>query len=199
MGAARPRRRPGRRHRRPVPPAPIEAAAARGRARGRGGGGGPPRRNAAPSLLGGAVIALGVDPVEVVPGARARQPHPASGCIPAYEVRTQQAAVPPETIPRRRGGAGRAPGCWCWPWSAVTSTCCAAPRRTTTPPEPARAPLYPGTPRPAPRAAAGAAAVTMSGAGPTVVGLVPRAARGKVGEALTRGLRGDGLLNSAIH
>jgi homoserine kinase len=155
--------------------------------------------NVAPSLLGGAVIVLRVDPVEVVPV----RVHPSLTLVlvtPAYEVRTQEARrVLPDVVPR--GGAVAQAAHLGALVLALERGDLALLRRAAEDhiAEPARAPLYPGYPEA--RAAgliAGAATVTMSGAGPTVVALAPRASRGAVGEALRAAFARAGF-ESSVH
>lgn len=155
--------------------------------------------NVAPSLLGGAVLVLGVDPVEVVP-VRVHTSLALVLATPRYEVRTQDARrVLPEAVPR-----GDAVG-----QAAHLAALVLALERGDLDllrhaardhiAEPARAALYPGYAEArAAGLAAGAASVTMSGAGPTVVALVPRAARAKVGEAL-RSAFGSAGFEAAVH
>jgi homoserine kinase len=155
--------------------------------------------NVAPSLLGGAVIVLGVDPVEVVP-VRVHASLTLVLATPAYEVRTQEARrVLPETI-ARAGAVAQAAHLGALVLALERGDLDLLRRASEDHiAEPARAPLYPGYPEArAAGLAAGAAAVTMSGAGPTVVALVPRAARGTVGEALRAAFAGVGF-EAAVH
>jgi len=150
--------------------------------------------NAAPCLFGGAVIVAGLDPPEVTPV----RVHDSLGLVfvtPAYEVATAEARrVLPADVPRadavgqaarlallvlglERGDADLVRRAM---WDRIA--------------EPRRAPLYPGYPQA--RTAgleAGALGVVVSGAGPTLVALAPRAAREAVAEALVAGYAKAGI------
>jgi homoserine kinase len=150
--------------------------------------------NAAPCLFGGAVIVAGLDPPEVTPV----RVHESLGLVfvtPAYEVATAEARrVLPAEVPRADAvgqaarlallvlGLERGDGDLIRRavWDRIA--------------EPHRAPLYPGYPQA--RTAgleAGAFGVAVSGAGPTIVALAPRAAREAVAEALVGGYRKAGI------
>jgi homoserine kinase len=155
--------------------------------------------NAAPCLFGGAVIVAGLDPPEVTPV----RVHDSLGLVfvtPAYEVATAQARrVLPADVPRadavgqaarlaflvlglERGDADLVRRAI---WDRIA--------------EPRRAPLYPGYPQA--RTAgleAGALGVAVSGAGPTLVALVPREARQAVAKALVEGYAKAGI-NARSH
>lgn len=141
--------------------------------------------NVAPSLLGGAVLAVSVDPLHVTP----LRVHPDLAlvlAIPDYAVETARArAVLPGAVPRAEavGQAARLAGLVLGLERGDADLI----RRAMVDgiAEPARASLYPGYPEA--RAAgleAGALGVAVSGAGPTVVAIVRAASGGLVGSAL---------------
>jgi len=150
--------------------------------------------NAAPCLFGGAVIVAGLDPPEVTPV----KVHDSLGLVfvtPAYEVATDEArrVLPAEVT--RADAVGQAARLALLVlglehgdgdlvrramWDRIA--------------EPRRAPLYPGYPQA--RTAgleAGALGVVVSGAGPTLVALAPRAARPAVAAALVAGYAKAGI------
>jgi len=150
--------------------------------------------NAAPCLFGGAVIVAGLDPPEVTPV----KVHDSLGLVfvtPAYEVATDEARrVLPAEVTRADAvgqaarlallvlGLERGDGDLVRRamWDRIA--------------EPRRAPLYPGYPQA--RTAgleAGALGVVVSGAGPTLVALAPRAARPAVAAALVAGYAKAGI------
>jgi len=154
--------------------------------------------NAAPCLFGGAVIVAGLDPPEVTPV----RVHESLGLVfvtPAYEVATAEARrVLPAEVPRADAvgqaahlallvlGLERGDGDLIRRavWDRIA--------------EPHRAPLYPGYPQA--RTAgleAGALGVALSGAGPTIVALAPRAAREAVAAALVAGYTKAGISSRA--
>jgi len=150
--------------------------------------------NAAPCLFGGVVIVAGLDPPEVT----SVRVHDSLGLVlvtPAYEVATAEARkVLPESIPRadavgqaarlallvlglERGDANLVRHA---SWDRIA--------------EPRRAPLYPGYPQA--RTAgleAGALAVAISGAGPTIIALALREKRQEVAKALLDGYAKAGI------
>lgn len=141
--------------------------------------------NAAPSLLGGAVLVASVDPLQVTP----LRVHPDLGLVlvtPGYTVATARArAVLPEAVPREEavGQAARLAALVL----ALERGDGDLLRRSMVDriAEPARAALYPGYPEA--RAAgleAGALGVAVSGAGPTVVAVVRSESADAVGAAL---------------
>jgi homoserine kinase len=150
--------------------------------------------NAAPCLFGGVVIVAGLDPPEVT----SVRVHDSLGLVlvtPAYEVATAEARrVLPESVPRadavgqaarlallvlglERGDANLVRHA---SWDRIA--------------EPRRAPLYPGYPQ-ARRAGleAGALAVAISGAGPTIIALALREKRQEVAKALLDGYAKAGI------
>jgi len=151
--------------------------------------------NVAPCLFGGAVIVAGLDPPEVT----SVRVHESLGLVlvtPSYEVATAEARkVLPAEVTRaeavgqaarlallvlglERGDADLVRRAM---WDRIA--------------EPRRAPLYPGYPQA--RTAgleAGALGVAVSGAGPTLVALAPRAARTAVAAALVAGYAKAGIV-----
>jgi len=155
--------------------------------------------NAAPSLLGGAVLVLGTDPLRYARLAL----HPSLRLVfvtPGYGVLTAQArAVLPASV-SRADAVGQA--------SALAGLVLGLERgdgellraamidRVA---EPSRIPLYPGFPRA--RAAAlarGAYGVAVSGAGPTLLALVPEPLGEDVGRAVAAAYESEGIRASAI-
>jgi homoserine kinase len=141
--------------------------------------------NVAPSLLGGAVLTLSIDPLHVTP----LRIHPALSLVlatPSYTVETTRArAALPATVPRAEAvaQAARLAGLV----TGLERGDADLIRRSMVDriAEPARAALYPGYAEA--RAAgleAGAAGVAVSGAGPTIVAVVTAASAGAVGAAL---------------
>jgi homoserine kinase len=141
--------------------------------------------NVAPSLYGGAVLVIGVDPPQVT---RLRV-HPSIGLVfvtPAYEVKTATArGALPINVPRadaiaQAGHLGRLLlGLERGEPELLRS--CMEDRIA----EPARLALYPGFKQARAAAlAAGAHGVCVSGAGPTALALVPSAQSKQVGEAM---------------
>jgi len=141
--------------------------------------------NVAPSLLGGAVLTLSIDPLHVI----SLRIHPGLSLLlvtPSYSVETARArAALPATVPRAEavGQAARLAGLV----TGLERGDADLIRRSMVDriAEPARAALYPGYPEA--RAAgleAGAVGVAVSGAGPTVVAIVTAASAGAVGAAL---------------
>lgn len=150
--------------------------------------------NIAPSLLGGAVLVLGLDPKRF---ARV-QVHPGLALVlvsPAYQVETAKArAVLPAAVGRADAVAqaaslaGLVLGLERGDPELVRS--CMADRIA----EPARAALYPGYLDARKAAlAAGALGVAVSGAGPTVLAIVFEAAAGAVAAAFEQAYRGLGI------
>jgi homoserine kinase len=150
--------------------------------------------NVAPSLLGGAVLVTGLDPVRYARVAV----DPSLVLVlatPAYGVATAKArAVLPKDVARADAIAQAASlaalllGLERGDGELVRS---AMVDRIA---EPARAPLYPGYPEA--RAAAlqaGAFGVVVSGAGPTVVAVAPSAVGERVAAALVAGYRTKGI------
>src|SRR5512143_109887 len=150
--------------------------------------------NAAPSLLGGAVLVLGVEPLRY---ARLSV-HPSLRlvfAVPAYGVETSRArAVLPASVARSDAVgqasalAGLVLGLERGDGALLRSAMC---DRIA---EPARIPLYPGYE--AARAAAlaaGAFAVAVSGAGPTLLALTPAGEEEPVGAALQAAYRRAGF------
>jgi homoserine kinase len=141
--------------------------------------------NAAPSLLGGAVLVASVDPLQVT----ALRLHPGLGLvlvIPGYAVETARArAVLPDSVPRGEAVAQAARlaalvvGLERGDGDLIRRSMLDGIA------EPARMSLYPGYPEA--RSAgleAGALGVAISGAGPTVVALVRSESADAVGAAL---------------
>jgi homoserine kinase len=155
--------------------------------------------NVAPSLLGGAVLICGLDP----PRLTRFRIHPSLAVVlvtPAYQVETAKArAVLPSDISRADAIAQAA---------HLAALVLALERgdadliRTSMVDriaEPARAPLYPGYLKAKAAALeAGATGVTVSGAGPTVVALVPTAMTSQVASALVDAYAQEGI-ESAPH
>jgi homoserine kinase len=150
--------------------------------------------NAAPSLLGGAVVILGTEPLRY-----ARLSVHASLClvfaIPAYGVETARArAVLPASVARAEAVAQA---------SALAGLVLGLERgdgellraaMVDRVAEPARIPLYPGYAR-AREAALGAGAfgVAVSGAGPTLLAIAPRGSEAAVGEAVVSAYAREGV------
>ena len=141
--------------------------------------------NVAPSLLGGAVLAVSLDPLHVTPV----RVHPDLSLVlvtPGYAVETVRArAVLPDAVPRGEavGQAARLAGLV----AGLDRGDADLIRRSMVDgiAEPARMALYPGYPEA--RAAgleAGAVGVAVSGAGPTVVAVVTAGSAERVGAAL---------------
>jgi len=150
--------------------------------------------NAAPCLFGGAVIVAGLEPPEVTPV----RVHDSLGLVfatPAYEVPTAEArrVLPADValadavgqaarlallvLGLERGDGDLIRRAM---WDRIA--------------EPRRAPLYPGYPKARTAALeAGALGVAVSGAGPTLVALVPREARQAVAAALVDGYAKAGI------
>jgi homoserine kinase len=141
--------------------------------------------NAAPSLFGGAVLVLGVDP----PRWARLAVHPSLRLVlatPAYEVETARArAVLPASVPRA-DAVGQA--------SALAGLVVGLERgdgdllraaMVDRLAEPSRIPLYPGYARAREAAlASGAWGVAVSGAGPTLLAIAPEAGALAVGRAV---------------
>jgi homoserine kinase len=150
--------------------------------------------NVAPSLLGGAILVLGTDPLVCVRLAV----HAALRLVfatPAYGVETVRArAVLPASVPRA-DAVGQA--------SALAGLVLGLERgdgallRTTMVDrvaEPSRIPLYPGYGRA--RAAAlaeGAFGVAVSGAGPTLLAIAPEGTEAEVGRAILSAYEREGV------
>ena len=155
--------------------------------------------NAAPSLLGGAVVVLGVAPLRY---ARLSV-HPSLRlvfAIPAYGVETARArAVLPGSVPRADAVAQA---------SALAGLVLGLERGDGTllreamvdrVAEPARIPLYPGYARAREAAlAAGAHGVAVSGAGPTLLAITPEGTEEAVGRALLAAYEREGFA-AALH
>jgi homoserine kinase len=151
--------------------------------------------NAAPSLLGGAVVVLSVEPLRYVRFAV----HPGLRLVfatPGYGVETARArAVLPASVPRA-DAVGQA--------SALAGLVLGLERgdgallraaMVDRVAEPARLPLYPGFARArAAATAAGAFGVAVSGAGPTALAVVPAGAEEGVGEALVAAYAEEGVV-----
>lgn len=150
--------------------------------------------NAAPSLLGGAVVVLGVSPLRY---ARLRV-HPSLRlvfAIPSYGVETARAReVLPAAVPRA-DAVGQA--------SALAGLVLALERgdgellraaMVDRLAEPARIPLYPGYARARDAAlAAGAFGAAVSGAGPTLLAVAPEGREAEIGRAVVAAYRAEGL------
>jgi homoserine kinase len=140
--------------------------------------------NVAPSLLGGAVIVLGLEPLRY-----ARIPvHPSLRLvlvIPGYEVATAQARAllpvalaRPEAVAQAASLAGLVVGLERGDGALLAAS------MVDRIAEPGRVPLYPGYPEAREAAlAAGAWGVAVSGAGPTLVALASEETAAGVGEA----------------
>lgn len=146
--------------------------------------------NVAPALLGGAVLVLGLDPPRL---GRVRV-HPSLALVlvsPSYQVETARArAVLPASVERgaavaqAAGLGGLVLGLERGDAELIRAA------MTDRIAEPARAPLYPGYPEA--RAAAleaGAIGVAVSGAGPTVLAIVPEGASSAVARAMAAAYR----------
>ncbi len=150
--------------------------------------------NAAPSLLGGAILILGIEPLR---WARLTV-HPSLRLVfatPAYGVETVRArAVLPASVPRADAvgqaaalaglvlGLERGDG-------ALLRT--AMVDRVA---EPSRIPLYPGYARARKAAlASGAWGVAVSGAGPTLLAIAPEASAAAIGSAVVAAYREAGV------
>jgi homoserine kinase len=155
--------------------------------------------NAAPSLLGGAVLVLGVDPLRYARVSVHRSLRLVFA-IPAYGVETSRArAVLPDSV-ARADAVGQA--------SALAGLVLGLERgdgellrhaMVDRVAEPARIPLYPGYA--AARAAAlraGAHGVAVSGAGPTLLAIAPDGAEEAVGRAVVAAYAGEGFA-AAVH
>jgi homoserine kinase len=150
--------------------------------------------NAAPSLLGGAVLVLGIEPLRYARLAV----HPSLRlvfAVPAYGVETSRArAVLPSSVPRA-DAVGQA--------SALAGLVLGLERgdgallRATMVDrlaEPHRIPLYPGYARARDEAlAAGAFGVAVSGAGPTLLAIAPEGTEDAVGRAVVSAYLREGV------
>jgi len=150
--------------------------------------------NAAPSLLGGAVLVLGIEPLRYARLAV----HPSLRlvfAVPAYGVETSRArAVLPSSVPRA-DAVGQA--------SALAGLVLGLERgdgallRATMVDrlaEPHRIPLYPGYARARDEAlAAGAFGVAVSGAGPTLLAIAPEGTEDAVGRAVVSAYEREGV------
>ncbi|MFN8094239.1 MAG: homoserine kinase [Vicinamibacteria bacterium] len=153
--------------------------------------------NAAPSLLGGAVVVLGVSPLRF---ARVRV-HPSIRLVfatPAYGVETARArAVLPAAVGRAdavRQAAALA-GLVLGLEQGDAGLLRAAVRDHIA--EPYRIPLYPGYAEAREAAlAAGAFGVAVSGAGPTILALVPAGAEAEVGAGVEKAYAAAGFAAS---
>ena len=141
--------------------------------------------NAAPSLLGGAVLVASVDPLHVTP----LRVHAELGLVlvtPGYTVETARArAVLPAEVPRGEavGQAARLAGLVIGLERGDGDLIRRSMEDRIA--EPARAALYPGYPEArAAGLAAGALGVAVSGAGPTIVAVVRSESADAVGDAL---------------
>jgi homoserine kinase len=141
--------------------------------------------NVAPSLVGGLVLVLGIDPPLVV----ARQVHASFRLVlitPAYAVETAKArAVLPAMLPRADAIAQAANLAGLLAGLESGDASLVGRSMDDRVAEPFRLPLYPGYPeaRAAGRAA-GAAGVAVSGAGPTVLAVVREDRGAAVGAAM---------------
>jgi homoserine kinase len=155
--------------------------------------------NVAPSLYGGAVLVVSQEPGSQEPAHIARlRVHSSLGLVlatPAYEVETARArAVLPAGVPR--GDAIGQASCLAALVIGLERGDYELVRASMQDriAEPARASLYPGYPEARAAAlAAGALGVVVSGAGPTVVAVVPLDRSPQVAEALVAGYRRVGL------
>jgi len=150
--------------------------------------------NVAPSLYGGLVLILGLEPPRLV-FARVHDSVALVVSTPSYGVETRKArsVLPPE-IPRGAGVAQAA---------HLAGLVLALERgdgaligraMADQIAEPARAPLYPGYAEARKAAlAAGAHGVSVSGAGPTLLAVVPRGAGPAVAEAIERAYQDAGF------
>ena len=150
--------------------------------------------NAAPSLLGGAVLVLGTEPLLYV----RLEVHPALRLVfatPSYGVETARArAVLPASVPRA-DAVGQA--------SALAGLVLGLQRgdgallRATMVDrvaEPSRIPLYPGYARARDAAlATGAFGVAVSGAGPTLLAIAPEGTEAEVGRAIVSAYEREGV------
>jgi len=155
--------------------------------------------NAAPSLLGGAVIVLGAEPLRYV---RVRV-HPSLRLVfvtPAYGVLTAHArSVLPESVPRADavGQAAALAGLVLGLERGDGELIGAAMVDRIA--EPRRIPLYPGF-APAREAALGVGAfgVAVSGAGPTLLAVAPAPLADAVARAVAAAYEGEGV-SSVVH
>jgi homoserine kinase len=150
--------------------------------------------NVAPSLFGGLVLILGLEPLRLV-HCRVHESFAFVVATPGYGVETAQArAVLPREIPRGDGvtQAARLGGLLLALERGDGELLRAAMEDRIA--APARARLYPGYDD-ARRAAlaAGAAGVAVSGAGPTLVGVCPRGREEAVSRAVVDAYRGHGF------
>ncbi len=156
--------------------------------------------NAAPSLLGGAVVVLGTDPLRY---ARLSV-HPSLRFVfvtPAYGVLTAEArAVLPASVSRadavRQAAslAGLVLGLERGDGDLLRAS---IHDRVA---EPSRIPLYPGFARAREAArAVGAFGVAVSGAGPTLLAVVPESLAEAVGRAVALAYESEGICVSAVH
>jgi len=150
--------------------------------------------NAAPSLLGGAVLVLGIEPLRYARLAV----HPSLRlvfAVPAYGVETSRArAVLPSSVPRA-DAVGQA--------SALAGLVLGLERgdgallraaMVDRLAEPHRIPLYPGYARARDAAfAAGAFGVAVSGAGPTLLAIAPEGTEDAVGRAVVSAYAREGV------
>ncbi len=150
--------------------------------------------NVAPSLYGGAVLVLGIDPARVVP-VRVHESLALSLATPGYGVATAEArAVLPREIPRADAIAQAAHlGALLLALERGDGSVIAGAMVDRIA-EPARRFLYPGAAEAREAAlAAGAHAVTVSGAGPTLVAITPAGSADAVAAALVAGYRRAGI------
>jgi homoserine kinase len=156
--------------------------------------------NAAPSLLGGAVVVLCAEPLRYVRVAV----HPSLRLVlvtPAYGVRTADArAVLPASV-TRADAVGQA--------AALAGLVLGLERgdgellraaMVDRIAEPSRIPLYPGFARAREAAlACGAFGVAVSGAGPTLLAVVPEPRGEEVGRAVAAAYGSEGVAAPAVH
>jgi len=156
--------------------------------------------NVAPSLLGGAVIVVGLDPlcyarITVIPSLRL------VFVMPRYEVPTQKArALLPVVVPRGDAVAQAASLAGLVAGLEQGDGALVGASMVDRIAEPSRVPLYPGYPDA--RAAAleaGAWGVAVSGAGPTLVALSSDEHAASVGEAAARAYDGLGGEKATVH
>ncbi len=150
--------------------------------------------NVAPSLFGGVVLVLGLDPLRLA-HCRVHESLTFVVATPSYGVKTSKArAVLPVGVPRAEAVAQ----------AARLGALLLALERGDGPlltlamedriAEPARARLYPGYPKAKEAAlAAGAVGVAVSGAGPTLVGVAPRGREAAVALAVVEAYRAAGF------
>jgi homoserine kinase len=155
--------------------------------------------NAAPCLLGGAVLVQGLDPVRTV-RLKVHESLAFLLAVPGYEVETARArGVLPEEVPRALAVSQAAGlGSLVLGLERGDGDLLRDGMRDRIA-EPARLVLYPGyAPAAAAALEAGAFGVAVSGAGPSLVAIAPKDASPRVGSALVEGFGKAGIA-AAVH